>query len=66
MGCTLNEIIAALPTERQERVEARYLLPKAEIERLHQPGPTNVTADVMHRERHTLSYPDVLPCRKIT
>ena len=37
-GTQLKEIIAAPATGRQERVDARYLTPKTEIERMRQPG----------------------------
>jgi hypothetical protein len=66
MGRALKEIIAALPTERKERVEARYLSLKAGIERLHQSGLTDMRGDVMHRERRTPQTVDDLSCCKST
>ena len=36
MGRTLNQVIAELPSERQERIEARYQELKQEVEGLRE------------------------------
>lgn len=36
MGRTLNQVISEMPAERQERIQARYLEKKAEVESLRE------------------------------
>ena len=51
MGRSLDEIIAGLPLERQERIEARYRELKQEIESLRE------LREIAGKARPTLPWP---------